>query len=177
MNDSRNSALALLEEKAEKRIYLIRGKKVMLDSDLAELYGVTTGALIQAVKRNAERFPDDFMYLLTREEFNVLISQSVISKIGRGGRTKLPHAFTEQGVAMLSGVLHSKRAVQVNIAIMRTFVKLRQLISTHKELAHKLGLLEKKVEKHDREIHAIFEAIRRLLEPPEKSKRRIGFYL
>ncbi len=171
-----SSLLAVLEEKAEKRIYLIRGKKVMLDSDLAELYGVTTGALIQAVKRNAERFPEDFMYLVTREEFKVLISQSVISKTGRGGRTKLPHAFTEQGVAMLSGVLHSKRAVQVNIAIMRTFVKLRQLISTHRELAHKLDQLERRVEKHDHEIHAVFEAIRKLLEPSVRPKRRIGFH-
>lgn len=171
-----SGVLAVLEEKVEKRIYLIRGKKVMLDSDLAELYGVTTGALIQAVKRNAERFPEDFMYFLTREEFNALISQSVISKTGRGGRTKLPHAFTEQGVAMLSGVLHSKRAVQVNIAIMRTFVKLRQLISTHRELAHKLDQLERRVEKHDHEIHAVFEAIRKLLEPSVRPKRRIGFH-
>ncbi|MFH0990364.1 MAG: ORF6N domain-containing protein [bacterium] len=158
------------QEIIERRIFLIRGQKVMLGLHLAELYGVETRVLIQAVTRNSERFPEDFMFQLSREEIS-RISQTVISL----KYSKRVYAFTEEGVAMLSGVLHSARAVQMNIAIMRTFVKLREIFSTHKELAQKLIELEERIERHDAEIHAIFEAIRRLMQPPEKSRRQIGF--
>jgi phage regulator Rha-like protein len=126
------------------KIYLIRGQKVMLDSDLAELYGVTTGVLVQAVKRNIQRFPLDFMFLLKDQEVAVLRSQIVISSLRHGGRRYNPYAFTEQGVAMLSSVLNSERAVEVNIQIIRVFVKLREMIAAHKDLAKKLEELEKK---------------------------------
>ncbi len=145
----------------------------MLDRDLAELYGVETRVLNQAVRRNLDRFPDDFMFALTRDEI-MNLSQIVIS-------SRIKHApnvfvFTEQGVAMLSSVLNSARAIQVNIAIMRTFVKLREMLSANKELAHKLTLLENRIEKHDGEIKAIFNAIRQLMSPPEmKKKGTIGF--
>ena len=163
-------------ELIEKKIYLIRGLKVMLDSDLAKLYGVSVKVLNQGVKRNISRFPEDFMFQLTKEEYDSLRSQIVTLKTGRGKHRKyLPYVFTEQGVAMLSSVLHSERAIQVNIAIMRAFVKLRQILSTHKEIAYKLTELERKVEKHDKEIKAIFDAIRQLMRPPEKPQRRIGF--
>jgi len=146
----------------------------MLDRDLAELYGVRTMVLNQAVKRNISRFPQDFMFQLSKEELENWISQIVISSWG--GTRKLPYAFTEQGVAMLSSVLNSERAVQVNIAIMRAFVKLRQILSMNKELAHKLAELERKIEKHDVDIQAIFEAIRQLMAPPPvKPKPLIGF--
>jgi len=161
-------------EKIESKILFIRGEKVMMDRDLAGLYQVPTRRLNEQVKRNIRRFPGDFMFQLTRKEFKILKSQFAISSWG--GTRKLPYAFTEQGVAMLSSVLHSERAVQVNIAIMRAFVKLRQILSTHKELAHKLEQLERKIEKHDEEIRVIFEAIRQLMTPPEKPKRRIGFH-
>jgi hypothetical protein len=159
----------------EQKILMIRGLKVMLDKDLACLYRVKPNALRQQVKRNIRRFPEDFMFRLTEEEVDSMVSQNVTpSRKYFGGHP--PYAFTEQGVAMLSGVLHSKRAVVVNIAIMRTFVKLRQILAGHKELAYKLGELERKIEKHDGEIQSIFEAIRRLMEPPpERPKRRIGF--
>jgi phage regulator Rha-like protein len=161
-------------EVIEGKIYLIRGQKVMLDSDLAELYGVETFNLNKAVKRNIERFPQDFMFQLTREEYNSLRFQFGILKRGQHSKY-LPYAFTEQGVAMLSSVLRTKRAVQVNIAIMRAFVKLREILSTHKELAHKLAELEQKIEKHDEEIKAVFDAIRQLMAPPEPKKGKIGF--
>jgi len=157
----------------EQKILLTRGQKVMLDRDLAQLYGVTTGNLNKAVDRNLDRFPNDFMFRLTQEEFKNLIFHFGTSSWG--GTRKLPRAFTEQGVAMLSSVLRSKRAILVNIAIMRTFVKLRKILSTHKELAHKLSQLERKIEKHDGEIKTIFDAIRQLMLPPEKPRRRIGF--
>lgn len=179
----------------EQKIFLIRGQKVMLSNHLAELYGVETRVLIQAVQRNIERFPADFMYQLTKQEVIILKSQIVTSSpkkdnslrsqivilknpSKRGRHIKyLPYAFTEQGVAMLSSVLRSKRAIQVNIAIIRAFVKLRRILSTHKELAYKLNELERKYEKHDVEIKDIFEAIRQLMRPPEDSeKRRIGFH-
>ena len=162
-------------EIVERKIYIIRGHRVMIDSDLAALYGVTTFNLNKAVRRNIERFPDDFMFQLSSEEFKALIFQIGISKKSKGGRRFLPYAFTEQGVAMLSSILRSKRAIQVNIAVMRAFVKLRQILSTHKELAYKLSELERKIERHDAEIQAIFDAIRRLMEPPATSKRKIGF--
>jgi len=161
-------------EMIERKIYLIRGEKVMLSSDLAELYGVETKVLIQAVKRNIERFPKDFMFQLSNKEFSSLRSQIVTSSWG--GRRYLPYAFTEQGVAMLSSVLRSKQAVQVNIAIMRAFVKLREILSSNKELALKLAQLELKMEKHDEEIKLIFDAIRQLMTPPlQIKKRKIGF--
>jgi len=162
-------------ELIESKIYLIRGHKVMLDSDLAELYGVETRALVQAVKRNIGRFPQDFMFQLNNQEVITLRSQIVISKSGKGGRRFIPYVFTEQGVAMLSSVLNSERAILVNIAIMRAFVKLREILSVNKELAHKLVQLERKIEKHDTEIKVIFDAIRQLMAAPEPKEKKIGF--
>jgi len=163
-------------EVIERKIYLIRGQKVMLSMDLARLYGVPTMRLNEQVKRNIKRFPDDFMFQLSNEEHKILKSQIAISSWG-GARRANPYAFTEQGVAMLSSVLNSERAIQVNIAIMRAFVRLKAILSTHKELAHKLDELERKIEKHDADICAIFEAIRQLMAPPpEPPKRRIGFH-
>ncbi len=158
----------------ERKIYLIRGLKVMLSTDLAELYGVEPKVLVQAVKRNSERFPEDFMFQLTAEEFENLKSQFVTSSWG-GIRRATPYAFTEQGVAMLSGVLNSKRAVQVNIAIMRAFVKLRNLLSAHKAVASKLNELERKIEKHDEHIKVIFDALRQMVAPLEPKEKKIGF--
>ncbi len=160
-------------ELIESKILLIRGQKVLLDKDLAVLYGVETFNLNKAIKRNIDRFPNDFMFQLSKEEFSNLIFQNGISSWG--GTRKLPYAFTEQGVAMLSSVLRSERAVQVNIQIMRAFVKLREIISTHKELAQKLKELELKIETHDENIAAIFEAINQLLAHEEKPKRKVGF--
>ena len=156
----------------EKHILFVRGQKVMLDNDLAKLYGVSTGRLNEQVRRNIKRFPPDFMFVLTVEEDQVLRSQFAISKKGRGGRRYRPLAFTEQGVAMLSSVLNSERAIQVNIAIMRAFVRLRQILATHKALAKKLEEMESK---YDRQFRAVFEAIRELMTPPEPRKRPIGF--
>lgn len=166
----------VLEAAVEHNILMIRGVRVMLDKDLAYLYKVKSIVLRQQVKRNKDRFPEDFMFQLTEEEIDIMVSQNVIpSRKYLGGH--LPYAFTEQGVAMLSGILHSKRAVQVNIAIMRAFVKLRHIIATNKELMNKLNELERKIEKHDVEIQSIFEAIRQLMAPPpEPPKRRIGFH-
>jgi phage regulator Rha-like protein len=162
-------------EVISSKISLIRGIKVMLDRDLAELYGVETRVLNQAVRRNIDRFPADFMFELTKEENQSLRSQNVTLKRGQHSKY-LPFAFTEQGVAMLSSVLNSNRAVEVNIAIMRVFVKLRETMATHKELAHKLADLEQRIEGHDEQIQAIFEAIRQLMLPPdEKGKKKIGF--
>jgi hypothetical protein len=161
-------------EKIESSILLIRGHRVMLDSDLAGLYGVTTKALVQATKRNKERFPQDFTFQLSQEEAKILRSQTVTSSRW-GGRRYLPYVYTEQGVAMLSSVLRSKRAIAVNIQIMRAFVKLREMLSTHRELAKKLAELEKRIEGHDDDITAIFEAIRQLMESPDKPVKRIGF--
>jgi phage regulator Rha-like protein len=161
-------------ERIERSIYLIRGQKVMLDVDLAELYGVETRVLKQAVRRNMKRFPDDFMFELTKEENQSLRSQNVILKRGQHSKY-LPFAFTEQGVAMLSSVLNSERAIQVNIEIMRTFVRLRETLATHKELARRLSELESRIGEHDEQIQAIFEAIRQLMLPPERSRKKIGF--
>jgi hypothetical protein len=158
-------------EAIERRIVLIRGHKVMLDADLAELYQVSTGNLNLAVRRNKGRFPGDFMFRLTKNEFENLRLQFATSKWG--GRRYLPHAFTEQGVAMLSSVLKSERAVQVNIAIMRAFVRLREILATHKDLARKLRKMEKK---YDTQFKVVFEAIRELMEPElVPPKRQIGF--
>jgi len=155
----------------EQAIFLIRGQKVMLDVDLAKLYGVTTFNLNKAVKRNLDRFPEDFMFQLNYQEVRNLIFQFGISSWG--GTRKLPRAFTEQGVAMLSSVLKSKRAVQVNIEIMRAFVKLREMLASHKDLALKLAEMEKK---YDSQFKVVFDAIRELMTPIElPPKRRIGF--
>jgi hypothetical protein len=156
------------------KILLIRGKRVMLDKDLAVLYGVSTSRLNEQVRRNKKRFPDDFMYQLARQEVTILKSHFATSRWG--GVRKLPYVFTQEGVAMLSSVLNSERAIQVNILIMRAFVKLKELLSTHKELALKLEELEKKYADHDEKIEYIFEAIRQLLEPPQQTQA-IGFHI
>jgi ORF6N domain-containing protein len=159
-------------------ILSFRGHKVMLDSDLARLYGVTTANLNKAVKRNLNRFPEDFVFQLTVQEAGVLRFQYGISKTaGRGGRRYLPYVFTEQGVAMLASVLRSSRAVQVNIEIMRAFVQLRRFLSANRELAQKLAQLERKIGAHDEQIQAIFDAIRQLMAPPEPKTRKIGFLI
>jgi hypothetical protein len=164
------------EELIERKIYLMRGCKVMLDSDLAALYQVPTKALNQAVRRNLERFPEDFMFRLTETEMAKLRSLFVTSSAGHGGRRYLPYAFTEHGVAMLSSVLSSKRAVALNILIIRAFVRLREYINTHKDLARKLEDVERTQQEHGAHIQQIYDCIQRLLEPaPDASKRRIGF--
>jgi hypothetical protein len=162
-------------ERIEQSIFLIRRQKVMLDTDLARLYGVETFNLNKAVKRNLERFPDDFMFQLTKDEWESLKFQLGMSKPkGRGGRRTPPYAFTEQGVAMLSSVLNSKQAAMVNVEIMRAFVRLRQLLATHEDLARKFEALEKK---YDRQFKVVFDPIRRLMAPPDPpKKRRIGFH-
>jgi hypothetical protein len=162
----------------EPHILTVRRQKVMLDADLAELYGVPTRILVQAVKRNLERFPHDFMFRLTEQEFAILRSQSVTSRSANnwGGRRSAPYTFSEQGVAMLSSVLHSARAIAVNIAIMRAFVRLREVAVANAALAHKLDELERRVSRHDSSIASIVQAIRELVVPPDaKPKRRIGF--
>ena len=162
-------------ETIEQKILLIRGQKVLLDRDLAELYGVSTRDLNKAVSRNLTRFPDDFMIQLSKNEFENLKFRFGTSSWG--GTRKLPKAFTEQGIAMLSSILNSERAIQVNIAIIRVFVKLGEILSSHKELAQKLSQLERKIENHDEEIKVIFDAIRKLMvQPePEPKHRKIGF--
>jgi hypothetical protein len=163
-------------ERIQGVIFLIRGEKVVLDSELAWLYGVPTKVLLQAVKRNADRFPHDFAFELSRQELANLRSQIVTSSSGHGGRRHLPYAFTEQGVAMLSSVLRSKRAVLVNVAIMRAFVSLRRMLATNEAFARKLAELERRLEGHDEHIKSLFNAIRELMKPPEKSKREIGYH-
>ena len=161
----------VLADRIESRIFLLRGQKVMLSPDLANLYDVQLRALVQAVKRNIERFPADFMFQLSAAEFRSLKSQIVTSSWG-GLRRAAPYAFTEQGVAMLSSVLHSKRAVKVNIEIMRTFVRLRQMLASHADLARKLDTLERK---YDGQFKVVFDTIRELARPPEPKRRQIGF--
>ncbi|MDE3058489.1 MAG: ORF6N domain-containing protein [Bacteroidota bacterium] len=158
-------------DRIEQRIYFLRSEKVMLSTDLAGLYQVAPRVLVQAVKRNAERFPKDFMFQLTKDEFLNLKSQIVTSRWG-GLRRATPYAFTEQGVAMLSSILRSKRAIRVNIEIMRAFVHLRKLLASNEELAHKLALLEKK---YDAQFKVVFDAIRELMAPTEPKRRLIGF--
>lgn len=155
-----------------RHIAFVRGHKVMLDRDLAVLYGVSTTRLNEQVQRNRERFPSDFMFQLTPAETGSLRSQFAISNTGRGGRRYLPYAFTEQGVAMLSGALKSRRAVLVNVEIMRTFVKLRQILSSHAELARKLEELEKK---YDSQFRVVFDAIRELMSTEPGETRPVGF--
>ncbi len=159
-------------QRVMQAILLVRGEKVILDADLAKLYGVETKVLLQAVKRNLERFPQDFMFQLSEEEFKILRSQFVTSSQW-GGRRYLPFAFTEQGVAMLSSVLRSRRAVLVNIEIMRAFVRVRQMLASHAALARKLDALEKK---YDAQFRVVFDAIRELMAPPQPNRKRaIGF--
>jgi phage regulator Rha-like protein len=158
-------------DRIEKAILLIRKQKVMLDADLADLYGVQTKFLVRAVKRNIDRFPADFMFQLSKEEFDDLRFHFGTSS-DWGGRRYPPYAFTEQGVAMLSSVLRSQRAVQVNIEIMRAFIRLRQMLASNAELARKLDELEKK---YDAQFKEVFEAIRQLMTPPEPKRRSIGF--
>jgi hypothetical protein len=164
-------------ERIAASIYLLRGQRVMLDFDLAVLYQVTTGHLNRAVKRNRDRFPRDFMFAIAADEVRRLRCQIGISKPGRGGPRYSHYAFTEQGVAMLSSVLKSERAVKMNIAIMRAFVKIRRTLETNRELARKFSELEQRVGKHDEEIRAIIDAIRQLMVPPEEPKREIGFHV
>lgn len=187
MQPTQKTASPVAPTRIEGRIRRIRDQKVMLDTDLAGLYGVTTGALVQAVKRNADRFPDDFMFQLDAAEWDILKSQSVISRAGHGGRRSSPYAFTEQGVAMLSSVLGSAQAIAVNIEIVRAFVRLREIIASNKELAQRLHELEHTAElmssklgtfEHNTRMQfkQVFDAIRELMAPPEPVKKRpIGF--
>jgi DNA-binding PadR family transcriptional regulator len=165
-------AIILKPENLAQLVFVVRGEKVMLDADLARLYGVTTGNLNKAVKRNQARFPGDFMFQLNDKETENLIFQSGRSR-GRGGRRHQPYAFTEQGVAMLSSVLNSERAVQVNIAIMRTFVQLRRLMDSNRELARKIEALEKK---YDEKFAEVFAAIKQLIAEPAPTRKQIGFH-
>ena len=167
----RNDAIIPVE-RIEQAIYLLRGQKVMLDRDLAVLYGVETRVLKQAVRRNVDRFPTDFMFVLSGDELSNWRSQFVTSNSDRMGLRHAPMAFTEQGVAMLSSVLNSDRAIGVNIAIMRTFVKLRQMFDSHAKLAQKLAELEAK---YDGQFRVVFEALNELMAPPEPKRRPIGF--
>ena len=170
------TAIQVPIERVSSRIYLLRGEKVLFDFDLAELYGVETKILVQAMKRNSDRFPADFVFRLDPQEIANLRSQFVTSRSGHGGRRTAPYAFTEQGVAMLSSVLRSPRAVQVNIAIMRAFVQLRQMIASHGDLARKLKALERK---YDDQFKVVFDAINALMTESEasieKHGRKIGF--
>jgi len=177
MSKKPSTDLVLAPDDIQQLVHVVRGQRVMLDFDLARLYGVPTSALNQAVRRNADRFPDDFAYQLSRQEVTSLISQIVISKEGRGGRQKLPLAFTEHGVAMLSSVLKSPTAVRVNIEIIRIFVRLRRLMATPGELVEQLTQLAETVRLHDGQIKAIAQVLNRLMEPPAKPTRPIGFHV
>ncbi len=163
----------------EKRIFVVRGRQVMLDEDLADLYGVETKRLVQQVKRNLKRFPEDFMLQLTKAETEALRSQIATSNDGRGGRRYAPYVFTEQGVAMLSGVLRSDRAIAVNIEIMRAFVELRRVAGSFEELQKRLDQMDldigARLSEHDEQLRQIFEALRQLIAPPPRTKRPIGF--
>jgi hypothetical protein len=164
-------------EQIQQLIFLIRGKKVMLDSDLAKLYGVSTKRLNEQVKRNRDRFPEDFMFQLNSTEANNLRSQFATSKEGRGGRRYLPFAFTEHGAIMLASVLNTPRATEVSVFVVRAFVRLRELLATHRGLANKLAELEGKIETHDEAIRSLVSAIRQLMAPPVPGKKKIGFLL
>src|SRR3954452_21105478 len=163
----------------EKRIFVIRGRQVMLDEDLADLYGVETKRLVEQVKRNPDRFPGDFMFQLDNEEATALRSQIATSNIGRGGRRYAPYVFTEQGVAMLSSVLRSKRAIAVNIEIMRAFIELRRVASSYQKLEKRLEGLERemtsRLDQHDEQLEQVFKALHQLITPPERPKRKVGF--
>lgn len=171
---ARSKRAVVAVEQIERSILMIRGQKVMLDADLATLYGVETGELVRAVKRNIGRFPDDFAFLLTAKEFTNLRCQIGTSSLSNyGGRRYAPFVFTEQGVAMLSSVLRSPRAVQVNIEIMRAFVRLRELLASHKDLSRRLDELE---QKYDKQFAVVFDAIRQLMTPPTKEQREMGYH-
>jgi hypothetical protein len=159
----------------EQRIFVVRGRQVMLDEDLADLYGVETKRLVEQVKRNLDRFPEDFMFQLNKEEATALRSQIATSNTGRGGRRYAPYVFTEQGVAMLSSVLRSKRAIAVNIEIMRAFVELRRVASSYALIEKRLKQIERGMGEHDEQLEQIFNALRQLMAPPPRSKRPIGF--
>jgi hypothetical protein len=176
--DSDEQSLVRVSRQIEQSIHLLRGQRVMLDFDLARLYGVTTARLNEQVQRNRERFPDDFAFQLSRQEFTDLMSQIATSKPGSGGRRKLPWAFTEHGVAMLSSVLRSATAVRVNIEIVRAFVRLRRLLATPGELVEQLRQLADTVQLHDRQIRDIAHVLQRLMEPPPepKERRHFGFH-
>ena len=158
-----------------RSILVLRGQRVILDADLARLYGVTTGRLNQQVRRNPDRFPTDFVFDLREDEFDNLMLQNATSSSGHGGRRKLPMAFTEHGALMAASVLNSPRAVEVSVYVVRAFVRMREMLATHAELSHKLAELESRVGGHDEDISAIMEAIRQLLSPPDPPRRRIGF--
>ena len=162
-------------ERIEQLIVLIRGHKVMLDSDLARIYGVTTARLNQQVRRNLDRFPGDFMFHLTKDEFTNLMLQFATSSSGYGGRRKLPYAFTEHGAIMLASVLNSPVAVRASLHVVRAFVRLRELLASNTELARKWAELEQRVTGHDEHIQSLFEAICRLMAPPKTERKRIGF--
>ena len=173
----RDTRLVLAHTQIDQRIHILRGQRIMLDFDLAELYGVETRRLNEQVRRNRKRFPTDFAFQLTGQELTDLMSQIAISNVGRGGRRKRPMAFTEQGVAMLSSVLHSKLAIKVNIEIMRAFVRLRRLLATPGELVAQIAALADTVQLHDDQIKAIAEVLRKMMEPPpEPPKGRFGFH-
>jgi phage regulator Rha-like protein len=159
----------------ERRIYVLRGQKVMVDCDLAELYRVSTANLNKAVKRNLARFPEDFMFQLTAEEDASLRFQIGISNTLRGGRRYAPFAFTEHGVLMLSSVLKSERAAHMNVHIVRVFVRLREMLATHKDLAHKMLELERQQKEHGQQLTAVYTIVKRLMEPPKRRARPIGF--
>jgi len=176
MTKTKQAIVKITEQLIIDGVHSIRGMKVMLDKDLADMYGVQTSALNQAVKRNRLRFPDDFMFQLSQKEFESLISQSVISKqVGRGGSRKLPYAFTEQGVAMISSVLNSETAIQVNIQIIRVFIKMKQLLLDNKDLYLKIERIENKLTAHDEDIQNIFVILKKLLQPPPIKRKIIGF--
>lgn len=162
-------------DRIESRIFLVREQKVILDSDLAKLYGVTTKRMNEQVKRNKDRFPSDFMFQLSSAETEALRSQNATSEHARGGRRYRPYAFTEHGAIMAASVLNTPRAVEVSVYVVRAFINLRETIGTHKELARKFAELEQRMETHDEDISALFEAIRQLMEPPDKPAKRIGF--
>lgn len=166
----------VLPERVEQRIHSIRGHRVILDSDLASLYGVATKRLNEQVKRNADRFPEDFMFRLTEEEAEVLRSQIATSSEGHGGRRYQPYAFTEHGAIMAANVLNNTRAVKVSILVVRAFVRLRQVLATHRELTHKLDELERRVGTHDEAIRELMTAVRQLMELPQPERREIGFH-
>ena len=173
----KNKPLTLIQP-IEDKILLIREQRVILDFHLAEIYEVTTGRLIEQVKRNIERFPPDFLFQLSTEECELLRSQIAISKNqGRGGRRYRPYAFTEHGAVMAANVLRSKRAIQASIYVVRAFIKLKQFIASHKELALKINELERNVATHDKAICSLFDAIRKLMSYPDKPRRKIGFKL
>jgi hypothetical protein len=170
---NKRNTTAIVPGRIENKIHFLRGQKVMLSSDLAPLYSVPVRALVQAVKRNKSRFPADFMFQVDAQEAKILKSQIVISRWG-GPRRALPYAFTEQGIAMLSSVLRSKRAIEVNIAIMRAFVHLRAMLATHEDLRRKIDEMEKR---YDSQFHAVFATLRQMLEMPIPPRRQIGFHV